>query len=170
MRKTIYVILAIALIGIAFWIGWSYASNNTKKEETPTAQTPVTQKDTSDTTDTTEPASTDFTSTKGVKISVTEPLRNAIITDPLTVKGSIPGNWSFEASFPIRILDADRNVVAQSPATLQGDWMTDALVPFTASIPFTAPDTPTGYLLIEKDNPSGEAENADSVEIPIRFR
>lgn len=117
----------------------------------------------------TEQTSTIYTSQKGVKISVYTPTNNSKIVSPLAVVGEVPGNWSFEASFPVQLKDSSGNVVAQQPATLHGDWMTENLVPFTVILTFEQPATSTGTLVLQKDNPSGLPENDDSVSIPIKF-
>lgn len=102
-------------------------------------------------------------------VRLTSPLTNSIITSPLTVTGEARGNWYFEASFPVKVLDGNGKVLGQVPAQAQGDWMTTEFVPFSATVPFTTPTTATGYLVLEKDNPSGLPENAAELSVPIRF-
>lgn len=102
-------------------------------------------------------------------VRVDYPRPNESVSNPLTVVGSARGNWFFEASFPIRVLDANGRELGVSPAQAQGDWMTTEFVPFTGTITFAAPTTQTGTLVLEKDNPSGLPENADEVRVPIRF-
>jgi hypothetical protein len=113
------------------------------------------------------PAATSTTSTMVRGVSV-QP--NSIVKSPLTVTGEARGNWYFEASFPIKILDAAGKVLGQAPAQAQGEWMTTNFVPFKALIAFATSTTDTGTLVIEKDNPSGLPQNAAEVRIPIRFR
>ena len=113
--------------------------------------------------------STSYTSDKGVKVTVTTPARNAVITSPLNVSGEVPGSWSFEASFGTRLIDSRGTLLAESPASLQGDWMTDDLVPFTATMEFENPVTKTGALVLLNANPSGLPENEDTIVIPVRF-
>lgn len=103
-------------------------------------------------------------------IKVTDPRPNAIVTSPLTVRGVARGNWYFEASFPVELLDATGVRLAQVPAQAQGEWMTTDFVPFTATLTFTAPTSSTGTLLLHKDNPSGLPQNDDALRIPVRFR
>lgn len=103
-------------------------------------------------------------------IKVTSPLPNAVVSSPLVVTGEARGNWYFEASFPIKIVDANGKVLGQIPVQAQGDWMTTQFVPFRASLPFSSSTTATGTLVLEKDNPSGLPENAAEFRIPIRFR
>ncbi len=55
------------------------------------------------------------------------------------------------------------------PATTTQDWMTEDFVSFTATLTFEGSTTDSGKLILEKDNPSGLPENADSLEIPIKF-
>jgi hypothetical protein len=111
----------------------------------------------------------EYVSKKGVTIKVYTPLKSSTLTSPVIVMGEVPGNWSFEASFPIKLLDAKGNVIAQEPAQLLGDWMTDKLVPFTAKLSYSDVASGSGTLLLTKDNPSGIAANEDSLSIPVKF-
>ncbi|MCR4306558.1 MAG: Gmad2 immunoglobulin-like domain-containing protein [Candidatus Yonathbacteria bacterium] len=103
------------------------------------------------------------------KIRITLPLPNTLVESPLLVQGEARGNWYFEASFPVRLLDANGRELAVIPAQAQSDWMTTEFVPFEAVLTFDTPTTQTGTLVLEKDNPSGLPEHADSVSIPLRF-
>jgi hypothetical protein len=106
----------------------------------------------------------------GVSVLVSSPKSDAIVSNPIRVKGKVPGSWSFEANFGVELLDAHRTSVATSYATVDGNWMTEKDVTFTALVPFKPPSTKTGYLVLRKANPSDIEGKADSVEIPIRFR
>ena len=102
-------------------------------------------------------------------ITVSEPDPNVPVSSPLTVTGEARGGWYFEASFPVKLLDAGNNVIAQGPAQAQGDWMTPNFVPFSVILTFP-PQTPQmGTLVLEKDNPSGEPQNDASVSIPVQL-
>lgn len=104
------------------------------------------------------------------EIIVTSPFMNELVTSPLLITGEAVGGWYFEASFPVKLLDADGNVVAQHYIMTSEDWMTSEFVSFSGTLEFTAPSTDTGVLVLMKDNPSGLPENDDSVEVPVRFR
>ncbi|MBX4216124.1 Gmad2 immunoglobulin-like domain-containing protein [Candidatus Parcubacteria bacterium] len=104
------------------------------------------------------------------KIKVSSPLPNALVKSPLTVTGEARGTWYFEASFPVRLLDANGKELAVIPAQATSDWMTTEFVPFKATLIFALPSTAEGTLILEKDNPSGLPENDDSISIPVRFR
>lgn len=116
-----------------------------------------------------ETATNEHTSPKGVFILVDTPRPGERVASPLRITGRVPGNWSFEADFPVRLEDSNGNVLAEEPATLLGDWMTEELVAFEAILTFTSPGTGTGQLVLIKDNPSGLSENDDSVSIGVRF-
>lgn len=103
-------------------------------------------------------------------IRPSSPVPGMLVASPLSVTGEARGIWYFEASFPMAILDADRNEIAQSHAEAQGEWMTEDFVPFAGTIEFIAPASDTGFLVLKKDNPSGLPEYDDSIEIPVRFR
>lgn len=102
-------------------------------------------------------------------IWVESPLPNDTVINPITITGWAKGNWYFEASFPIKVLDANGKVLGQVAATAQGDWMVDEYVQFMASLQFSTPTTTTGTLVLEKDNPSGLPQNVDELRIPITF-
>ena len=102
-------------------------------------------------------------------IRITDPAPNALVQSPLTVSGEARGTWYFEASFPVRVLDANGVELAVVPAQAQGEWMTEDFVPFEATLVFAA-TTPTGTVVFEKDNPSGLPEHAAQVNIPVRFQ
>jgi hypothetical protein len=114
-----------------------------------------------------EPDEPDIIETSLVR--VTAPARNAMVRSPLAVTGEARGNWYFEASFPLRVIDANGRQLGVSYAQAEGEWMTTNFVPFRGAISFSNPSTATGFLVLEKDNPSGLPENAAEVRVPIRF-
>ncbi len=112
---------------------------------------------------------TEYTSKHGDAVTINAPKAGDRISSPLTVKGVVPGPWSFEANFPVEIVDADRKKVAEGYATVEGDWMTTEPIAFSATVPFKAPTTDDGFVIIRKANPSGDQATDDSVEVPIKF-
>ena len=91
------------------------------------------------------------------------------IGSPLLLNGRARGFWFFEASFPVRLFDESGKELAVTMATAQTDWMTTNFVAFSAEMHFPFPTTETGYLIFEKDNPSGLPEHDDSLIVPVRF-
>lgn len=109
-------------------------------------------------------------SEKDVTINVSSPGRGSSVSSPLQVTGQIPGSWSHEGEFTLRLLDGDSATLAESSAKLDGDWMTEDMVSFTANLTFDAPEPGSmGLLVLEKANPSDLEENSDSVTIQILF-
>jgi hypothetical protein len=92
-----------------------------------------------------------------------------IIQSPLTIKGRARGYWFFEASFPVRVQDASGTDLGSDIATAQDEWMTEEFVPFTATVEFSEPAGGFGFVVLQKDNPSGLPEHADEVRVPVRF-
>lgn len=117
---------------------------------------------------TTTPNQSQGTSTNQL-IRVTSPAPNSIVRSPLVITGEARGNWYFEASFPVKMLDANGRVLGEHYAEAQGDWMTTNFVPFRATFNFATSTTETGMLVLEKDNPSGLPQNDAEIRIPIRF-
>ncbi len=100
------------------------------------------------------------------RVVLTSPKANAAVEKTFVVAGAAPGPWYFEASFPIKVLDKDGNVLVNTHADAQGDWMTTEQVTFTANITITNYSGPATLVLM-KDNPSGLPEHDDSIEIAI---
>lgn len=92
------------------------------------------------------------------------------ISSPIKVSGVARGNWYFEASFPVQVLDEDGTILGSGIAQAREDWMTTDFVSFSGEINFNKPKGRTGTVVFKKDNPSGLPENEDSVSIPINFR
>ena len=103
-------------------------------------------------------------------IKVSAPRRNAKVSSPLKITGEARGNWYFEATFPVKLLDGNGKILAESYATAQGEWMTTDFVPFTLELSFSGPNTDSGSLILEKSNASGLPEHDDHVTVPVRFR
>lgn len=103
-------------------------------------------------------------------IRVSFPSAYATATSPLNVTGEARGNWYFEASFPIRVIDGEGRVIGGGYAEAQSDWMTTSFVPFFGIITFSSPQTSEGVIIFEKDNASGLPENADEFRVPVRFQ
>ncbi len=96
---------------------------------------------------------------------------NQLISSPLNIKGKARGFWFFEASFPVKLVDADENVLASSIATAEGEWMTEDFVDFTASLDYTKPtSTSRALLILSKDNPSGDPKFDQSIFIPVMLK
>ncbi len=103
-------------------------------------------------------------------IKVNTPRPNQAIQSPIVIEGEARGLWFFEASFPVKLLDENGNLIATTIAQAQSDWMTEDFVSFEAELHFELPVTEKGTLILEKDNPSGLPENADELRIPVKFK
>lgn len=155
---TIGVLLLLAVVGwLAYWAGLHERDTSKIPEGT---NTPSEEKDNL----------TEYRSLKGVMIKLDPRITSDTLASPLKITGEVPGNWSFEASFPVELRDSTDKVLSRTVATLQGDWMTTDLVPFTATLTFTQPATAeAAQLILHKDNPSDLPEHDDSVTIPVKL-
>jgi hypothetical protein len=102
-------------------------------------------------------------------IMIESPRPNMEIQSPFLIKGVARGYWYFEASFPIRLFDANGKEIALAIATAKSDWMTTEFVSFEAILEFDKPDTKSGVIVFEKDNPSDLRDNDDYLIMPIVF-
>ncbi len=104
-------------------------------------------------------------------VVVTSPLVGSAVSSPLVIEGLARGNWFFEASFPVSIVNWDGLIIGDGIAQAQGEWMTTEYVPFKATITFTKPDyKDNGWIILKKDNPSGLPQHDDAFEFPILFK
>ena len=103
-------------------------------------------------------------------IKITSPQVGDLVSSPVSVGGEARGNWYFEASFPVQVLDEDGTMLGQEPAQAQGEWMTTDFVPFEAKIEFSKPKGSIGTIVFKKDNPSGLPQNDTSVSVPVKFK
>lgn len=177
MKNTFLLIIALVIIGgaLIFVFTAQDARESEPREndgqngvvETPTS-TP-----TGNDTDTEIPADIrEHIESKADLIRVDVPEPYATVTSPLTVTGVARGNWYFEATFPIDVVDWNGLIIGQGFAEATDDWMTTEFVPFEGTVTFEIPeDTPfhRGTLIIRKSNASGLPEHDDALEIPIRF-
>ncbi|MFA5029606.1 MAG: DUF333 domain-containing protein [Patescibacteria group bacterium] len=104
---------------------------------------------------------------KGNEIVVYGPNGNQEVSLPFIISGEARGNWFFEASLPVKIVDAQGKIISQASAQALSDWMTEGFVPFRAELTGTVSQRIDGFLVLEKDNPSGLPENAAEIRIPI---
>ena len=102
-------------------------------------------------------------------IELQSPLPGTVIQSPLAVEGTAKGPWYFEASFPVYLLNAAGDTIARTPAQAEGEWMTTNMVPFKATLEFTAPADGSGTLILSKSNASGLPEHDDELRVPVRF-
>jgi hypothetical protein len=110
----------------------------------------------------------------GSDIVVFSPKPNQLIANPLSIEGKARGFWYFEASFPVKLTDKDGNVLASGiaqaqsdPATGEVNWMTENFVNFKAELNFISDKNTDGFLVLQKDNPSGLPENDAEIKIPV---
>lgn len=141
--KTFYVVAILAVLFLI--VGGVYWYTNTSTDEAPIIHNDL--------------------------IRIDEPLSQSTVTSPLTIRGEARGQWYFEATFGVTLLDANGNTVAIEPGYVmtQNEWMTEDFVPFETTHTFNTPNTATGTLVLTRANPSGLPENADEVRIPVRF-
>lgn len=152
MTKRHWIGIAVLVLGGLLWYGL---------QQTPEVQAP---------TDTESLAPEPKPATKDDLITVTAPLPKAQVSSPIQITGMARGNWYFEGSFPITLTNWDGLIIAEGYATAQGEWMTTEYVPFTASLAYTLPpETPyrRGFLILHKDNPSGEPQFDNAIEIEV---
>ena len=102
-------------------------------------------------------------------IRLKSPKPGSLVKSLVLIQGLARGYWFFEASFPVKMYDNNNVLLGIGIAQAAGEWMTEDFVPFQVTLEFATPATKEGTLVLEKDNPSGLAEHADELRIPVRF-
>ena len=100
-------------------------------------------------------------------IRVESPEPYEAVESPLFITGVARGTWYFEASFPVSLVDENGDVIASGIATAQDEWMTEAFVPFTATLIWSNTLAEPAFVILQKDNPSGLPEYDDELRIPV---
>lgn len=109
-------------------------------------------------------------SEKGQKIYLENIKSGDTIDMGYEIKGEVSGNWFFEGSFPVRVLNIQGEVISSLFAEAKSDWMTEDQVPFSVIIDFPLEEEGAFVLQFEKSNPSGLDENSDIAKIAISIK
>ena len=105
-------------------------------------------------------------------VRVDSPLPNSKVNNNVVIRGAARGPWYFEASFPVKIVDAEGRILAEGAAHADAPWMTSEYVPFTATLQIGKIQIAEGAplrIILSKDNPSGLPENDDSTSIGVLY-
>ncbi|OGY46470.1 MAG: hypothetical protein A2744_03420 [Candidatus Buchananbacteria bacterium RIFCSPHIGHO2_01_FULL_44_11] len=165
MRKIILagVVILLVIAGLIIARGnedtWLCVDGQWLKHGNPTAPQPNTPCAKANTT----------TPLENQEIIVETPQANQTVSSPIEIKGQARGNWYFEASFPIQLVDENGQEIATAIAQAQSDWMTTSFVPFELNLDFNVPTLTPAILILKKDNPSGLPEYDKQIEIPLQL-
>jgi spore germination protein GerM len=66
-------------------------------------------------------------------------------------------------------VDANENMLVETYAEADGEWMTDSFVPFRMEFDIPEPTTRTGVLILKNANASGLPDRAMELRIPLKF-
>jgi hypothetical protein len=106
--------------------------------------------------------------TTDVQIVVSYPEDNQEVSSPIKISGKARGNWFFEGSFPIQLVDTNGNTLGTSIATSSEDWMTTEFINFNSELSFEkSTSTRRAVLVLKKDNPSGISDFDQSVFVRV---
>ncbi len=103
-------------------------------------------------------------------IEVTSPSARQSVGNPITLTGEAQGNWFFEATAPVVVVNWDGLIIGEGYIEAEGDWMTTDMVPFSGSISYDLPAdsySNNGTVIFQRANASGLPENDAAVEIPV---
>ena len=151
--KTFYIVLVLLIVGFLIYLGFSSKNIDNIVVEQPIVVVEV--------------AEITYMNASADLIVPELPFPGAVTGKEFSVIGTARGNWYFEASFPIDVLDKDGNILVQTYATAQGEWMTTDFVPFKGEV--KVPETYTGpaTLVLKYSNASGEPERDASISFPF---
>lgn len=179
MKKTIYLLIIILIIGSISWLGFYLYKRLIPLpvlsfEDCVNAGYPVLESfprqcKTPDSRTYAEelPGNITYSNASLDLINVDTPFSGAVVGKDFSVIGKARGMWFFEASFPVQVIDKDGYLLATGIAQAQSDWMTENFVPFKADIKVPESYIGPATLVLKKDNPSGLLSNEASVSFPI---
>jgi hypothetical protein len=181
-NKGLLVILAIIIIGLVIWFGFlktekneylnilsfedcleaglPVMESNPRQCKTPDGRTYAEELPKEEDKITYVNATDDF-------ILVESPLPGSVTGKEFLIVGEARGNWYFEASFPVTILDNDGKELVKTFATAQSEWMTTNFVNYRADIKVPEDYIGPATVVLHRDNPSGLPENDASISFPI---
>lgn len=93
---------------------------------------------------------------------------NASVGSTININGEVVGNYTFEATFRVSLLDQTGNIVLTQPANVTGDWMTTNKLPFSLSLNHSL-TAQNATILFENDNPSALEQNSRKIYLPIKI-
>ena len=102
-------------------------------------------------------------------IRVIHPKANTVVQSPVVIEGEARGTFFFEASFPVWLKDKEGRLIAQGHGEAQGEWMTEAFVPFRAELEWKSEPSQEAMLVLQKDDPSGMQQNLATLQIPLKI-
>jgi len=103
------------------------------------------------------PQSSDDATTTSDMPTVFSPADGQTVASPIHVNGKVSGNWFFEGSFPVELIDANGDVIATSTAQTSGDWATTSVIDFSATLYYAkATTTERALIMLKNDDPSGD--------------
>jgi len=112
----------------------------------------------------------DVLSEKGQKLYLSNIKTGDTVKMGYEVKGQAPGNWYFEGTFPVRVLNIEGEVISSLSALAKGDWMNEDTVSFSLILDFPLEQEAVFVLQFEKSNPSGLDDNSDSALVSISIK
>lgn len=98
---------------------------------------------------------------------IMSPSRGARVTSPLRIAGVAPAGWYFENQFPVTLVDAHGQTIAQAPAHPDVNWTENAEPKaFALDLPFSVTSETAAQLVLQEDMPR-EGEAPREVRIPV---
>jgi hypothetical protein len=103
------------------------------------------------------------TSTMPDFVILESPIRGAVVTSPLTVRGDVLGEGFSDEDISIRLETNNGEVLAEVPVTL-GEWLSQETIPFEVSLVFSATTATSGNLVF------GTLQNGPTkMTVPVLF-
>ncbi len=102
-------------------------------------------------------------------VDFVSPELSETVSSPLNINAAAKGNWFFEAQISLSLVTLNGENLVSTTAATQEDWMTENLVTFDTEMEFSLPEENYGFVKVDKSNPSGMPQNANSFFWPVEF-
>ena len=99
-------------------------------------------------------------------IPVISPVKNSVVTSPVSVQGWAPHDWLVNGKLQVRVLDSNNTILGSGTVAIANDFQENNMDSFLGSITFSKSTTSEGKIVI-----AGTFEGAtnNSWAIPVRF-
>lgn len=173
MKKNKIIISIFILIGIISIVLFVFLKKENKEQVAPQPEYSVVATDTpaafmpSQKVAADDKTSVKYKNASDDLVKVSYPLILGVTNREFEIKGKARGQWFFESSARVKILNNTGKPIYEGTVTATGDALTKDYVPFIGKV-----KVPEGYsgmatLVLLNDNPSGLPENESTVSFPI---
>lgn len=94
---------------------------------------------------------------------------SSVLQNNYIVRGQAKPTWFYQTVALGHVVESSGREIGAFQIKASSNTKTDTFVPFMGLITFSTPQTPTGYVIFEKANPTNDPKKVSKLYIPIVF-